>query len=185
MFGEISEDLKENFVNTHKALDRELAKLRTGRANASLLDSIRVDYYGSPTPLNQVATIKIPEPRTITITPWEKSMLKLIERALFLSSLGVTPQNDGKLIRLSFPSLTGEVRQKIAKQARQLGENAKISLRAARRDANEMIKDLQKEGEISEDMMHTHLETIQNLTIKHNKKVEKTIKKKETEIHEI
>ena len=185
MVNDIIADLNDSFAKAQTALERELSKLRTGRASAALLDSIRVDYYGSPTPLNQVATVKIPEPRTITLTPWEKSMLKPLERAILLSSLDVNPQNDGTLIRLSFPALTGEVRERIAKQARRLGEDAKVAVRAARRDANDMIKELQKDGDISEDQMHTHLATVQEHTNKAGKKLDDTVAAKEVEINEI
>ncbi len=185
MVNDIIADLEDSFSKAHDALERELSKLRTGRASASLLDSIRVDYYGTLTPLNQVATVKIPEPRTITLTPWEKSMLKPLERAILLSNLDVNPQSDGTLIRLSFPALTGEVRERIAKQARRLGEDAKIAVRAARRDANDMIKDLQKEGDISEDQMHTHLAKVQKLTDAAGKRLDTTVEKKEAEINEI
>lgn len=185
MIDEILEELKSQFDGAQQRLARDLTRIRTGRANPTMLDGIRIDYYGMPTPLTQLATIKVPEPRMITITPWEKNLLGAIEKAIYGSDLGLTPNNDGAMIRLSFPPLTGERRQELAKQARKLGEDAKIAVRNARRDANDMIKSLQKDGEFSEDDAHRHTDRVQQLTDKAVAAVDETVARKEAEIMEV
>jgi len=185
MIDDILGDLEANFETVHARLARDLTRIRTGRANPTMLDEIRVDYYGSPTPITQVATVKVPEPRLITIAPWEKNMLSAIERAIHASDLGINPNNDGNIIRLAIPPLTGERRAELAKQARKHGEEAKIGIRAARRDANELIKTLQKDGDISEDEMHRAMATVQERTDKNVARVDTTIERKEGEITEV
>jgi ribosome recycling factor len=185
MIEEIIEELKSSFEGAQTRLARDLTRIRTGRANPSMLEGIKIDYYGMPTPLTQLATVKVPEPRMITITPWEKTLLGAIEKAIFGSDLGLTPNNDGAMIRLSFPPLTGERRQELAKQARKLGEDAKIAVRNARRDANDMIKALQKDGDISEDEMHRHTERVQQFTDKAVTAVDDVVARKEAEIMEV
>ncbi len=185
MFDDIKQDLEERFDAAHQHLAKELSRIRTGRASANLLDEVRVDYYGSATPVNQVATVKVPEPRMITITPWEKNMLAPIERAINGANIGLTPNNDGNMIRLSIPPLTGERRAELAKQARKFGEEAKIAVRGARRDANDMLKSLQKDGDMSEDEMHGHINTVQELTDKAVARVDEIVTTKEQEILEV
>ncbi len=182
---DILAELNERFEGAQTRLGRDLLKIRTGRANPAMLEGIRIDYYGQPTPVTQMATVKVPEPRTITITPWEKNLLGAIEKAIYGSDLGLTPNNDGSMIRLSIPPLTGERRQELAKQARKLGEDAKVAIRNARRDANDMIKSLQKDGEFSEDDARRHTDRVQQLTDKAVAHVDETIAKKEAEIMEV
>jgi len=185
MFNEIAEDLHERFEKATAALKRDFARIRTGRANASLLDGIVVEYYGVATPIGQVATIKVPEPRLITVSPWEKSLLGEIERAIHKADIGVTPSNDGIVIRLPIPPLTGERRQEFVKQARKLAEDARVAVRNARRDANDMLKDLEKSGEITEDDLRRHLTKVQELTDKAIAQVDGVLAEKEQEILEV
>ena len=165
-------------------LKRELARIRTGRASTSLLDEIRVDYYGTQTPLSQVATLGVPEPRMITIQPWEQSLVPVIERAILQSDLGVTPTNDGKLIRLPLPPLTEERRKEFVKQAHRLGEEARVSIRNARRDAVEAIKKQQKDGEVSEDDAKHAQDAVQKVTDRFGAEVDEVLKAKDAEILE-
>lgn len=185
MMNDIFEELQQTFDGAFQRLARELQKIRTGRANPSLLDDVRVEYYGSPSPIPQVASVKVPEPRLITIQPWDKTLLPAIEKAIHASDLGLTPNNDGTLIRLSIPPLTGERRQEFAKQARKHGEEAKISIRGGRKDANDMIKALQKDGDISEDEMHRHTQTVQDHTDKAVARIDEMVARKEKEIMEV
>ena len=147
VFGELSTELEA----VTESLQKNLSRLRTGRANASLLDGIRVDYYGNPTALSQCAQVNVPEPRLITVKPWEKGLLSAIEKAIMTSELGLNPQNDGEMIRLPIPQLTEERRKDLVKQAKGRGEEAKIGIRNHRRDANEMLKAAEKDKEISQD----------------------------------
>ena len=160
MLDEIFAELRDNNEETLQGLGRELGKLRTGRASLGMLDGVRVEYYGQVVPLNQVAALKVADPRLITISPWEKPMLILIEKAISSAGLGLNPSNDGVILRLPIPPLTGERRQELTKVARRIGEEHKISLRNARREANDTVKELEKESEISEDEMHRALEKI-------------------------
>lgn len=185
MLDEIYEDLTQNFESAHVRLRRELAKVRTGRANPSVLDGLSVDYYGQPTPIAQAATIKVPEPRLITITPWDKALIGAIERAINLSDIGLNPSNDGAVIRLPIPALTQERRQELAKQARKIGEDARVAIRSARRDANELIKALEKDKSISEDEMHTASDRVQKLTDSANTLTDQIVAEKEKEILEV
>lgn len=166
-------------------LKKELARIRTGRASTSLLDEVRVDYYGTPTPVSQVATLAVPEPRLITLSPWDAGLIPAIERALMQSDLGLTPSNDGKLIRLPVPPLTEERRKEFVKQAHRLGEEARVSIRNARRDAVEAIKKLQKDGDISEDDGKRAQDTIQKMTDQFGQQVDQILKRKDEEILEI
>jgi ribosome recycling factor len=166
-------------------LKRELARIRTGRASTSLLDNIMVDYYGTPTPVAQVATMSVPEPRLITISPWEGKMVAAIERAIMMSDLGLNPSNDGKVIRLPIPPLTEERRKEFVKQAHKVGEEARVSIRNARRDAVEAFKRMQKDGDISEDDSKRSQERVQQLTDEHGKHVDEILKRKDHEIMEI
>ena len=166
-------------------LKKELARIRTGRANTSLLDEIRVDYYGTPTPVSQVATLAVPEPRLITLQPWDAGMIGAIERAIQQSDLGLTPSNDGKLIRLPVPPLTEERRKEFVKQSHKAGEEARVSIRNARRDAVDQIKKLQKDGEVSEDDAKRAQDQIQKMTDQFGHQVDEILKRKDDEILEI
>lgn len=166
-------------------LKRELASLRTGRASLALLDGVKVDYYGTPTPLRQVATLSIPDSRLITIQPWEPPMIKEIEKALLASGLGLTPSNDGKLIRLPVPPLSEERRKELVKLCKKHGEEAKIAIRNIRREGNEELKHLQKDAKISEDDLRKSEAEVQKLTDQHVHKVDEILKKKEEEIFEV
>lgn len=177
-----SESRMQKTIDSTKS---ELNKIRTGRASAQMLDGISVDYYGTATPINQMANIAVPEPRLVTITPWDRSQLGAIEKAILGSDLGITPSSDGSLIRLKVPELTEERRNDLAKLAKKYGEEGKIAIRNIRRDANDDIKKLQKESDISEDEEKIHLEEIQQLTDKHISIVDDIVKVKEAELLEI
>lgn len=185
MLEEVIDDLKASFEDTLAKFQKELAKIRTGRANVGMLDSVRVEYYGSPSPLNQVATVRVPEPRLITVQPWEKSLLSDIERAIIAANLGLNPSNDGVLIRVPIPALTGERREELVRQARRVAEDHKIALRNNRRDANDMVKQLEKDSEITEDDMHRGFEQINAMIEAYNKKVDERLETKEAEIREV
>jgi len=151
MIDDIHKDLRESISKAIDSLKRDLGKVRTGRANASMLDLVRVDYYGTPTPLSQMSTIAVPEARLLTVKPWDKSAMKLAEKAIREADLGLNPQTDGDMIRVPIPPLTEERRKEMVKVARKYGEECKVSVRNARRDALEMLASLAKEGEASED----------------------------------
>lgn len=182
---EIYELLGMEFENAYDRLRRELSRVRSGRANPNLLDNIRVSYYGQPTPLNQVAAIQVPEARLMTIKPWEANLLKDIERAIQASDLGLNPSNDGTLIRLAIPALTEESRKKLVKQVQQSGENAKIGVRNARRDANASLKTAEKDSDITEDDLARGLKKVQTLTDEAVAKIEAIIKAKEADLLEV
>lgn len=168
-----------------KALDNlegEYGSIRAGRANPNILNKIKVDYYGVPTPMQQLANITVPEARTLMIAPWEPSLVKAIEKAIMNSDLGITPNNDGKNIILNFPELTEERRKEIVKDIKKKGEAAKVAIRNIRRDANDFCKKQEKAGEISEDELKTNEDKIQKLTDKYVGLVEKAIDDKSTEI---
>lgn len=181
IYGELTEAGKANL----EGLSKELSKLRTGRANIGLLDGVRVDYYGQMVPLNQVGTLKVADARLITIAPWEKTMLGPIEKAIGSSDLGLNPSNDGNIIRVPIPALTGERRKDLTKRARKIGEEHKISLRNSRRDANDMLKELQKDGEITEDELHRGLSKVNDLTEGYAKNIDDTVAAKEKDILEV
>lgn len=182
---EVLSELQSQIGDSIDSLKSDLGKLRTGRANAKILDGIRVDYYGSPTPLNQVATLTVPEPRMILVKPFEKKMLGDIERAIINSDVGINPQNDGEQIRLPIPPLNEERRKELVKQAKSRGEDAKIALRNHRRDANEMLKEYEKEKTISEDELKKGLEKVQGEIDKGVKGIDDLLGVKEQEILEI
>ena len=173
---------EEKMKKTLAALDSEFATIRVGRANPKVLDKITVDYYGTPTPLQQVGNISVPEARMIVIQPWEKSLLKAIEKAILTSDLGINPTNDGTCIRLVFPELTEERRKELAKDVKKKGEGAKVAIRNIRRDANDTFKKMEKGGEISEDDQKSAEEKIQKLTDKMIEKVDKAVEVKTKEI---
>ncbi|NIQ94954.1 MAG: ribosome recycling factor [Desulfuromonadales bacterium] len=185
MNDEVIASARQGMNKAIEVLKKDLAKVRTGRASTALLDEIVVDYYGTPTPLNQVGTLSVPEPRLITIQPWEKNMIPEIEKAILKSDLGLTPNSDGQLVRIAIPPLTEERRKEMVKLARRLGEDAKIAIRNARRDANDTLKKLEKEKEISEDDLKRGEKEVQDLTDSFVEKVDETIDKKEKEVMEV
>ncbi|WP_029917634.1 ribosome recycling factor [Pelobacter seleniigenes] len=168
-----------------KSLKRDMTKVRTGRASVSLLDDVRVEYYGVPTPLSQVATLSAPEPRLITVQPWEKNLIPEIEKALFKADLGLTPSSDGQLIRLPVPALTEERRREMVKIIKRMAEEAKISVRNARRDANDNLKMLEKEKEITEDDLKRSEKDVQQLTDQFVELIDSVVQKKEQEVMEV
>lgn len=178
-------EITEKMDKTLNHLLGEFGAIRAGRANPTVLDKITVDYYGTPTPVQQVGTISTPDPRTITIQPWDASLLKAIEKAILASELGITPQNDGRLIRLSFPQLTEERRKELTKQAAKKAEDAKVAIRSIRRDAMEDFKAQKKKSEITEDDLKGIEKDIQDLTDAKIKEVEAMLAKKNKEITEI
>lgn len=170
---------------TLSVLNSDLSTMKAGRANPTMLDRIQVDYYGSPCPLTQVANVSAPEPRMLVITPWEKSLLKEIEKAILKSDLGINPSNDGSIIRLLIPELTEETRKNLVKNIKKTGEDAKVAIRSIRRDANEKIKSLKKDGHISEDEVKKAEETVQKKTDQYIKEIDSAIVAKEKEIMSI
>ncbi len=170
---------------TIATLKNDLNKVRTGRASLALLDDIRIDYYGTPTPLNQMATLSVPESRLITIQPWDATMIGEIEKAILKSELGLTPMNDGKIIRINIPRLTEERRKELVKVVKKMGEGAKVALRNIRREANEQLKGLEKNKKISQDQLHQWMDKIQTATDKFIEKVDTALSAKEKEILEI
>ncbi|OGR01960.1 MAG: ribosome recycling factor [Deltaproteobacteria bacterium RIFOXYA12_FULL_61_11] len=170
---------------TYETLDRNLARLRTGRASPALVDGIKVNYYGVPTPLKQVASISTPEPRLIVIQPWDQKLCSDIEKEIQKSNLGVTPQNDGKLIRLNIPTLTDERRKDLVKTINKIGEEAKIAMRNQRRTANKDLEELEKGKEISEDELHKAQESVKDLLDKTIEEIDNRIDKKTKEIQEV
>lgn len=182
---ELIKTTEERMKKSIDALDREYKSVRAGRANAAVLDRVNVDYYGVPTPVQQMAAISIPEPRTLLIQPWDKSTLKEIEKAILTSEIGINPQNDGTCIRLNFPPLTEERRKEIVKDVRKKGEDAKVAVRNQRRDALDKLKGLKKSNTITEDDEANGEKKIQNLTDKFCKEVDELAALKEKEIMEI
>jgi ribosome recycling factor len=175
------EEAKDLMGKSIQHLRNELAKIRAGKASPSMLDSVQVDYYGTPTPLNQVSSVTTPDARTIFIKPWEKKLITDIERAIMNSDLGLNPQSDGEQVIINIPTLTEERRQNLVKQARAEGEQARISIRNVRKEINDSLKQLQKEG-TSEDEVKRAEDKVQSLTDEHTKKVDEVLTKKESEI---
>ncbi|MBF0529236.1 MAG: ribosome recycling factor [Deltaproteobacteria bacterium] len=184
MIDEIFEDMKERMEKTIVTLDRDLKRVRTGRASVALLDGIRVDYYGTPTPLNQLASVSVPEARQLLIQPWDLKVLGDIEKSILKSDLGLTPMNDGKLIRINIPPLSEQRRKDLVKVVRKKAEENKVAVRNIRRDANEMLKDLKKEKQISEDDLAKAQEDVQKKTDDFIKKVDEVTETKVKEIME-
>jgi len=185
MVEEIFEDLNERMGKSIESLKREYSRLRTGRASLSLLDGIRVSYYDTPTPLNQMASLAVPEPRLIVIQPWDKTAIGDIEKAILKSELGLTPMSDGKVIRIAIPPLTEERRKELVKVARKMAEENKVAIRNIRRDANEMLKDLKTEKEITEDDLFRSQDEVQKITDDFISQVDELCATKEKEILEI
>ncbi|MBR5095020.1 MAG: ribosome recycling factor [Oscillospiraceae bacterium] len=178
-------EFEHKMKKTCEALTAQLATIRAGRANAAVLDQIQVDYYGVPTPIQQVASISTPDPRSLLIAPWDPKLLKVIEKAILASDLGINPQNDGRYIRLVFPPLTEERRRELAKQTRKYGEESKVAIRNIRRDAIEKFKKMQKSSEITEDDYKIAEKDIQKMTDDYIKEIDKIAEKKEKELTEI
>lgn len=182
MSAQVKKQLDEKMNKTIEALKKEFTTIRAGRANAQMLDKIRVDYYGTPTPVNQVGAISVPEPRTLMINPWDKTAMAEIEKAIRNSDLGLNPTNDGQVIRISVPALTEERRKDLAKQASKVAEEFKVRLRNERRDANDKLKKMEKEGEITEDDLKKSQDEVQKITDKFIKEVDSLLKAKEQDI---
>jgi len=178
----VIQELESRMTGAIEALGREFAAVRTGRASASLLEGIRVDYYGTATPLAQMASVSVPDARTITIQPWEVGQLKEIEKALIKSDLGITPMNDGKMLRLTMPTLTEERRKQLAKSVGKIAEESRVAVRNLRREANEKLKALARDKKVSEDEERRGHDQIQKTTDKFIAKVDELLKKKEQEI---
>jgi ribosome recycling factor len=181
----ILKDIEAKMEKTLSSLKIDLNKVRTGRASLSLFDDIRVDYYGTPTPLNQIATLAVPEPRLITIQPWDTTVTGEIEKAILKSELGLTPSSDGKIIRLPIPRLTEERRKELVKVVKKMAEGTKVALRNIRREANDQFKGLEKNKKISQDQLHQMMEKVQTSTDKYIEKVDAALGVKEKEILEI
>ncbi len=184
MKDEILSEMSQKMEKTAESLDQEFKKMRTGRASASILEGIKVECYGTQMRLNQIASISIPESRLLTIQPWDQSIIGDIEKSILKSELGLTPMNDGKLIRISIPPLTEERRKELAKLAKKMAEESKVSIRNHRREANEMLKELKKESEISEDEMYNYQDKVQKVTDEFIEKIDEIRKEKEQEILE-
>ncbi|MGL5381262.1 ribosome recycling factor [Clostridium sp.] len=185
MIKDIIKQAEEKMKKTISVLNSDLSTMKAGRANPTMLDRIQVDYYGSPCPLNQVANISAPEPRVLVVTPWEKTLLREIEKAILTSDLGINPSNDGTIIRLIVPELTEETRKNLVKNVKKTGEEAKIALRSIRRDANDKIKALKKNADLSEDEIKTGEDKVQKVVDAFVKEVDAIIIAKEKEIMSI
>jgi ribosome recycling factor len=184
MIDSIYQNAQENMEKAIAALKKELKRVRTGRASLSILDGVKVDYYGTLTPLNQLASLAVPESRLITIQPWDASVIKEIEKAILKSDLGLTPTSDGKIVRIAIPPLTEQRRKELVKVVHKICEDHKVSIRNIRRDANEEIKELKKDGKIAEDEAFKSQEKIQKMTDEHIKLDDECYKEKEKEILE-
>ena len=182
---EVLKGYEEKMNKSYDSMLSDFAAIRAGRANPKVLDHIRVDYYGTPTPIQQVANVSVPEARIISIAPWDKKMLKAIEKAILTSDLGINPGNDGSTIRLVFPELTEERRKELSKDGKKKGDAAKVAVRNIRRDANETIKKMEKKGEISEDDQEDAEKDIQKMTDKMMEKIDKAIEDKTKEIMKV
>ena len=185
MIDEVFSDARSAMEKAIKALKKEMTKVRTGRASTALLDDVKVEYYGVLTPLSQVATLSVPEARLITVQPWEKNLLPAIERAIFKADIGLTPSSDGQLIRLPVPALTEERRIEMVKLIKRMAEDARISVRNARREANENLKMLEKEKEITEDDQKRGEKDVQTLTDEYIGSIDAVLQTKERELMEV
>ena len=185
MLNDVLKELQGSLEKGIEAFKRDLTKVRTGRANLGILDGVRVDYYGTPTPLNQVASLNPADPRLIKVKPWERWLIPEIEKAIRAAQLGLNPNSDGELVRLPMPALTQERRQELVKLAKKMAEEGKVALRAARRDSNEMLKELLKDGSITEDDERNGLKKVQETTDKAVTKIDEILAEKESEILEV
>ena len=175
-------EIKEKMNKTIDNLNEKFAEVRAGRANPAILNKVKINYYGTPTPINQVAGVSVPEARLIVIQPWDMSVLKEIEKAILASDIGLNPNNDGKVIRLSFPELTEERRKELVKEIKKMAEESKISVRNIRRDGIDLAKKLQKDGEMTEDELKSAENKIQEITDKSIEEIDKMTENKEKEI---
>ena len=182
---ELISTAEANMQKTVEIVKREFASLRAGRATPALLDKILVNYYGTPTPVNQLASISVPEPRLLVVQPWDKSITGEIEKAILKSDLGITPSSDGNVIRLAIPQLTEERRQELVKVIKKKAEEGRVAIRNVRRDANDQLRAKQKEGEITEDELRRGQDDVQKLTDKYIKEIDRLLQAKEKEIMEI
>jgi ribosome recycling factor len=182
MIAELKKQTQERMEKAIAALKSEYARVRTGRASTGILDHITVDYYGTPTRLNQMATLSVPESRTIAIQPWDTSSLKSIEKAILTSDVGLTPSNDGKVIRLTIPELTEERRREIVKIIKNMAEDCRVAVRQARKEANDKLKKSEKDKNITEDELHKTMDEIQQLTDKYVKETDHVLKSKEEDV---
>ena len=182
---EIIKDAKLKMDKSIEAFRQEIAKVRTGKATTALLDGIKVDYYGNPTPLNQVANVTVLDAHTLSITPWDKNMVQIIDKAILTADLGFNPLNDGTNIKIPIPQLTEERRKDLGKLAKKFGEDAKISLRSIRHHAIDKLKKLEKDKELSEDLRHDGEAEVQRVTDNHSKTIDEMVTHKEKEIMEI
>lgn len=179
---ELNKEFDAKMQKTIDVVVSDFASVRAGRANAAVLDRIVVDYYGTPTPINQVAAISSPDPRSLAIQPWDMSLLKAIEKAIQTSDLGINPQNDGRIIRLAFPQLTEERRRELVKQVRKYAEQGKVAVRNIRRDAIDKFKAMEKKAELTEDDLKDHEKDLQDITEKRCKQIDELTEKKEAEL---
>lgn len=185
MMRDIFQETQEKMNRSVEVLKKDFASLRAGRATPALLDKIQADYYGALTPINQMANINVPEARLLVIQPWDKSTIPVIEKAILKSDLGLNPTNDGNVIRIGIPQLTEERRKELARVIRKKAEEARVSVRNVRRDVNDLIRNLEKDGEISEDESKRHLDEVQKNTDKYVKKIDEVMEAKEKEIMEV
>ncbi|MDP8256944.1 MAG: ribosome recycling factor [Candidatus Alcyoniella australis] len=185
MIEDIHHEMIDAMENSLKAYSKELSKIRTGRASLSILDGIRVDYYGTSTPLNQMATLSVPESRLIVIQPYDANIIGDIERAILKSDLGLNPNSDGRVVRIAFPPLTEDRRKDLVKLVKKMNEDCKIQLRHHRREANEMLKELEKSGDVSEDDARKGQERVQKTIDEYSEKADEILKRKEQEIMEV
>jgi ribosome recycling factor len=185
MIAEIKRKMLEKMEGSIEHLRKELAGIRTGRASLSIFDNVVVDYYGTPTPIRQVGTLSVPDPRSVLIQPWEIRLIPEIEKGILSSGLGLTPTNDGKVIRISIPALTEERRRDLVKLIKKMGEETKVAIRNIRREINDELKELQKSGGLSEDVHRKGQEEVQKLTDQQIHRVDEVVKKKENEVLEI
>lgn len=185
MIDSIFEDATEKMEKSVESLKKELTRIRTGRASLSILDGVRVNYYGTPTPLNQLASLSVPESRLITIQPWDITAIKEIEKAILKSNLGLTPTSDGKIVRIAIPPLTEDRRKEIVKQINKICEDYRVAVRNIRREANESLKAMKKDGDASEDDVKKALDDMQKLTDDHIKQIDEIFKEKEKETLEV
>ena len=185
MLEEIYQEARDHMQKSIEVMKKDFLTLRTGKVTTTIVDNIKVPYYGNPTPLNQVASITVLDATTIAINPWEKGMLSEIEKAIQQANIGVNPNNDGDFIKLFFPPMTTEQREEIAKQAKAMAEKAKVAVRNVRKEANNKIKRLEKEKEISEDEAKKALDTVQKITDEHIAKIDEALKSKEADIKRV
>ncbi len=185
MSAEARESAELGMEEAVEVVKGRLARIRTGKATPALLDGVKVEYYGAPTPLNQLASIAVPEPRLLTVKPFERSVIQDIEKAILAANLGVNPSNDGMMIRIQIPELTEERRRELAKQAKDIGEDGKIAVRKVRQETNDVLKQEQKDGEISEDDLHRDKDAVQKLTDRFCEEIDKVVSAKSAEIMEL